>query len=204
MSACVTIRSSTEFHVGGGGIKSLSWAIDDMALEAAKAAGIGDPFAQVRARAQAAGATVEDFHEGSQTGVVVRLPFDSVAELEALGESGPFADLGEEVRVTQQATLRDSMFIVRVRLNVSQINALIDATKEDLKALGIADPLLGAVYFNYVIVLPAGVGEIVSHNASRVDGNRLTWDVDLGSAVGTRELEVTARIAHVVYAHVDT
>jgi len=204
LPACVTIRSTTEFHVGGGGVKSLSWTIDDAALQVAKAAGIGDPFAQVRARAQAAGATVEDFHEGSQTGVVVRLPFASVAELEALGQSGPFADLGEEVRVTQQAALRESTFTVRVRLNVSQINALIEATKEDLRTQGVADPLLGAVYFNYVIALPAGVGEIVSHNASRADGDRLTWDVDLGAAAGTRELEVTARITHVVYAHVDT
>jgi hypothetical protein len=204
LPGCVTIRSTTEFHVGGSGVKSLSWAIDDTALQIAKVRGISDPFAKVRERAKAAGATVEDFHEGGQTGVVVRLPFASIAELEALGQSGPFKDLGEESHVTQQATLRYSTFAVRVRLNVSQINALIDATKADLKAQGLADPLVGAVQFSYVLVLPAGVGEIVSHNASRVDGDRLTWDVDLGSGVGTRELETTARITHVVYAHVDT
>lgn len=198
------MRSTTEFRVGGSGIKSLSWAIDDTALQVAKLQGIEDPFAKVRERAQAAGATVEDFHEGGQTGITVRLPFASVAELEALGRSGPFEDLGEEVRVIQKAALRHSTFTVRVRLNVSQINALIDATKADLKAQGLVDPLTGAVHFSYVIVLPAGVGEIVSHNASRVDGDRLTWDVDLGSVAGTQELEVMARITHVVYAHVDT
>lgn len=204
LSGCVSIRSTTEFHVGGSGVKALSWAIDDTALQVARVQGIEDPFAGVRERAQAAGATVEDFHEGGQTGITVRLPFASIAELEALGQSGPFRDLGEEVRVTQRAALRHSTFTVRVRLNVSQINALIDATKADLRAQGLVDPLAGSVRFSYVIALPAGVGEIVSHNADRVDGDRLTWDVDLGSAAGTRELEATARITHVVYAHVDT
>jgi len=204
LPGCVTIRSTTEFHVGGSGVKSLTWAIDDTALQVAKAQGIADPFAAVREKAQAAGATVKDFYEGGQTGVTVQLPFASVEELETLSQSDSFKALGEEVRVTQRATLRESAFTVRVRLNVSQINALIDATKADLKAQGLVDPLAGAVYFSYVIVLPAGVGEIVSHNASQVEGDRLTWDVDLGSAVGTRELEVTARINHVVYAHVDT
>lgn len=204
LPGCVTLRSTTEFQVGGGGVKSWAWAIDDTALQIARIQGVQDPFAAVRQRAQAVGAVVEDFHEGNQTGVVVRLPFASITELEALGQSGPFKDLGEEIQVTQRATLRSSDFTVRVRLDVSRIKALINATQADLQAQGLAAPLAGAVQFSYMLALPAGVGEIVAHNASRVDGGRLTWDVDLGAAVGVRELEATARIAHGVYAHLDT
>ena len=130
-------------------------------------------------------AEVQDYSEDGYTGVVVTVPitdFSDMVEVEdALGGLDESSDL--------ETSLSDEISISRDEDGAWQFSMLIPSSEESSEAMdfeGIA-MLLDDAWFRVRIKLP---GELAEHNADRIEGEELVWELDL---IATEERQLTAR-----------
>ncbi len=131
------------------------------------------------------GAEVQDYSEDGYTGVVVTVPitdFSDMVEVEdALGGLDESSDL--------ETGLSDEISISKDEDGGWQFSMLIPSSEESIEAMdfeGMA-MLFDDAWFRVRIKLP---GELAEHNADRIEGEELVWELDF---IATEERQLTAR-----------
>ena len=132
------------------------------------------------------GAEVQDYSEDGYTGVVVTIPiadFSDMGEVEkALGGLDESSDL--------ETGLSDDLSINRDEDGAWQFSMLIPSSEESSEAMmdfeGM-EALFDDAWFRVRIKLP---GELAEHNADRIEGGELVWELDF---TATEERQLTAR-----------
>ena len=125
-----------------------------------------------------AGAEYRGYQEDGYSGFVVTIPFDDPAQLESVlevmqddGGVGLLPDLSQD----ENGGWRLSM-----TLPALQEAGLDDPGEiEDELGFAFAETLLGEGWFRVRVNLP---GDVVEHNADRVEGDDLVWEISLTSA----------------------
>ncbi|MBL7182833.1 MAG: hypothetical protein ISS50_00115 [Anaerolineae bacterium] len=157
LTGCTTLDVSTIIRADGSGTRRVAVALDENLYNLTLARG-EDPFADIKAEAREIGARVEPYRREGRVGIAVAIDFPN---LETLNQALGTEDF-ETLRVEKSGWPFKQTFTFR-----SQIDTAGVPKPEDIE--------LGAVTrpdFIYSVTLP---GEIMSHNATEVQGNKLTW-----------------------------
>lgn len=157
---CTTLDISTVIRSDGSGTKRVAVAIDETVYELALLQG-EDPFADLKARAREIGARIEPYHRDNQAGIAVAVDFTSLGALNQGIATRPF----ETVHVEKTGLLFEKTYSFQSQIDTGRLPPQIKSALATIQD----------VDFRYSVTLP---GNIVSHNANEVDGNRLTWYLD--------------------------
>lgn len=157
LTGCTTLDVSTVIRADGSGTRRVAVALDENLYNLALARN-EDPFADIKNDAREIGARVEPYRRGGRVGIAVAIDFPNLETLnQALG-----TEEFETLRVEKSGWLFKQTFTFRSQIDTAGVPKL-----EDIQ-LGVAT----RPDFIYSVTLP---GEIISHNATEVEGNKLTW-----------------------------
>ena len=184
---CIRAEIAIRVNEDGSGEISVLTAVD-AELFGELGAGLGggedvDPFSDLNEADLPPGASVEEYDEDGFTGVRITLPFDPGDDLarsidQALTQAG-----GDDTDgLVGSDGAFDSFSLVREgegwRFDATV--APVDDADEGADALGGAlfESLFSEASVEIKLSLP---GDLIEHNADRVDGGTLVWELELGS-----------------------
>ena len=157
ITGCTTLDVSTVIRADGSGTRRVAVALDENLYNLALARG-EDPFADIKAEAKEIGARVEPYRREGRLGIAVAIDFPN---LETLNQALGTEDF-ETLQVEKSGWPFKQTYTFR-----SQIDTAGLPKPEDIELGTLTRP-----NFIYSVTLP---GEIISHNATEVQGNQLTW-----------------------------
>jgi hypothetical protein len=154
----------TEIGSSGGGTLTteIGMTPDEVAQLQSLGGESGDSVCSAFSSDQLGAADAPAFEEkqrGEETWCVAAVPFADVDELAAL-----YQEMGS-VRI-RELTLREGLLVYDLEIDAQG-----------------SDQAMALVETTWVLVLP---GKLGTHNADRVDGNRLTWTLESGSVSGVQ------------------
>ncbi len=182
VTGCIRVEISISVDGDGSGVLGYTVAISDefsalggMMDEGFDGAGLPS---QEELDDLPLGAELQEYKEDGYSGFVVTIPFDDPAQLESVlevmqddGGVGLLPDLSQD----ENGGWRLSMTLPALQ------EAGLDDPREIEDELGFAfaETLLGEGWFRVRVNLP---GDVVEHNADRVEGDDLVWEISLTSA----------------------
>ncbi len=182
LSGCMTLRMETKIKADGSGSKSLVVALDKDAISTIESMGgedgdAGDFWKGTREGADLIeGAKVEDYSDDDSEGIRITVPFDNLAELEALSGSDVFEG-ADTVTVSQEGDT------VTLRATVSAggdlTSGLGAAGGEDLEGMDMGDI---EIEFSYSVDVEGKILEYSPTDIAKVKGSKVTWDLSQVSA----------------------
>ena len=177
LSGCMTLRMETKIKEDGSGSKSLVVALDKDAIStlegmAGEDMDTGDFWEETRKGADLIeGAKVEDYSDDDSEGIRITVPFDNLAELEALSGSDVFEG-ADTVTVSQEGDT------VTLRATVSAggdlTSGLGEAGGEDLEGMDMGDI---EIEFSYSVDVEGKILEHSPADIAKVKGSKVTWDL---------------------------
>ena len=180
-TACFRIEFAFTVNDDGSGTVSYQIAVNDALIElGGEDLNFSEELGDLPPSAE-----VQDYSEDGYTGVVVTVPitdFSDMVEVEdALGGLDESSDL--------ETGLSDELSISKDEDGGWQFSMLIPSSEESIEAMdfeGMA-MLFDDAWFRVRIKLP---GELAEHNADRIEGEELVWELDF---IATEERQLTAR-----------
>ena len=177
MTGCLRYEMGIVVNADGSGTLSSIVAISDKFAEASGAR----PDEAIGTEGLPRGAEVREYREDGYTGIAFSLPFADVDELAALTSAAGGDETGFSGFTLEQDGGGGWQFEMTAAPGGGEMIAGADG-------LAPADILDGA-WFRIRVTLP---GELVEHNADRIENGTLVWDLDLAASVPR---QLTARTA---------
>ena len=181
IAGCIRVEIAISVNDDGSGVIGYTIAISDEFREFSGSMGddletLGLP-SEDDLEGLPAGSEIQEYLEDGYLGFVVSIPFDDPSHLESVLEDvqgGGGEELLPEVWQDQDGGWRFSM-----KIPASQEAGLSDTVgMSDEMGFALAETLLGDGWFRVRISLP---GDVVEHNADRVEGDTLVWETSLTS-----------------------
>lgn len=181
LAGCAQIEISTTVKPDGSGTRRLIVAVDETTYELATLTG-GDPFAEIRRQAQAAGAVVSPWQRPGWKGIAVSVDFDDLNALNSdLGVTG-----FEQVNMQRSGSPLQPTYEFQAHIDLNQ---LADRNLSDI-GFGSTPDII------YILTMP---GEIIKHNAGEVWAkNTVAWRFRAVGG-GVYDLQATSRVDYSRY-----
>jgi hypothetical protein len=191
LSGCITLRIETKINEDGSGKKSFVMAFDKSVISMIESMGedsgmsTEDIWAEARDGASAIeGAKVEEYKDDKSEGIKIIVPFDDLAELQALSQSDLFQG-ADVVSVSEDGDTRTLKAVVSVG---DVASGLGEAGGEDLEGI---DPGDIEIEYSYTVDVEGKILEYSHKEIAEVEGSKITWD--LVKAGSTDELELMVK-----------
>jgi hypothetical protein len=184
---CIRAEVSIKVNDDGSGEVSVLAAFDEEAFETL-AEDFGDgatteipSFGDIDESDLPEGASIEEYDEDGFTGARVTIPFEASDDIaatinEILSESGGDGFIGGTDSTFEDFSLQREGEGWRFEATAAALNDAADG--ED--ALGLGGPIFDLLFddasFEIKIELP---GDVIEHNADRIDGDTLVWELGL-------------------------
>ncbi len=184
LTGCVRIEIVMRVADDGSGMISFLTAIDSSAMDALGALDPGasdaaSGFTEVDESSLPPGATAELYEEGTFVGSRVMIPFAASGDVAATiaGLAGDASDFAGPDGLFERFALESDgdgwLFEAQFPQDMMGDVAGADAPELDPALLG---PLLSEASFTVRVALP---GTVVEHNADRIEGDELIWDLGI-------------------------
>ena len=179
LTGCIRVQLTFTLHDDGSGTVGMLMAVDEALLSLT-----GESAEDVLGEAAdlPAGATTEVYEEDGFVGQLVTVPVPDMTRIdEFLGDAEAVSDSAEAFRFTREG-------------DGWRFATMVPSGEELVGEGGDVDltGLLGEdAYFRIRVALP---GEVTEHNADRIEGDLLVWEIDWTSTEG-RALSAVSRPA---------
>ena len=192
--ACARFEIGVVVNEDGSGVINYQVALKDELMAMAGMAGEGEDFNFMDELGDLpAGAEVQDYEEDGYTGVTVTVPISDFTDAEAVGE------VLNGLSGSTESDLQSFNFpsISKDEDGAWQFSMLIPNSEDSGVLMGnggpgdgmdeVATMLLADASFRVRVKLP---GEVVEHNADRIEDGELVWELDI---LSTESRQLTAR-----------
>lgn len=200
LAGCITIDITNDIRPDGSGFKIMIAAMDQETLKSfQEMAGTPepeteDPFADSCEQAEKIpGAKCEPYEEGDLSGVKITAPFANLDELVALSDYEVFE--ADEISYEQDGSIVTIYFTVQtgeMGEELASESGSMEGTPSDAEMEEAARQILELmdIKFYYRAIVPGKILDYKPDDNATVEGNTITWEIDILSEEETQELMV--------------
>jgi hypothetical protein len=200
LAGCITIDIANDIHPDGSGLKTFIIGMDKETLETLTETdgtpepGEGDPFADTCEQAKdIPGATCEPYEDEEISGVKLTAPFADLDELVALSDYEAFG--ADEISYEQDGSIFTLHFTVQtseVGEELASESGGMEETESDEEAEEMARQILELmnIKFYYRAMVPGTILDYQPEDNATVEGNQITWEIDILSEEQAQEFMV--------------
>lgn len=155
LSGCVKMDISVDLKKDGSVDNTLIFAMEKSTYD--MVAGFGeDPFSDVKSDVETDGYKIEDYDDGEYIGIKAAKTYANVEDFELLND-----DTGQ--------------FDLDINGKTYKLNGTLDMSSAEAEFAG-AEQFIEDFVLTFTLTMP---GKVNKHNADRVEGNKLIWDLSL-------------------------